>query len=428
MGFGLAFNQFFRFLSTILIPLEHSLDLISILSFAIGFTLFFYLFDKTMKKAKFLPFIVDLILISLLIVFINLDLSVHPRLFVYLSYVFNAAAFCAVLMWFSLKSGEEFKGVSMFLMTGAILYLIGAVLQSVFIVDVITYSPIIIYTFMVAGAIVFVSPMLLQRKGKAQFKRPLIMSLITCITFVFVALYFLIDLFLFYQIHYIFLITMIVMICGSSIFVIYLLQNIFRISKPSEIVQGEGDGGPKKDALSVFSRRELNNEKEISIFKSLFKEKYTTQGSSLTKDDILKNETRKKIFDFIGENSAVYFHQIMRGLDLPSHSVIWHVNLLFSFEFIGRLKIEEHYNHYIYYSKDLSTQQAKRFYFMNNEKCKAILEYLKNHYEGCSKTHLTKQLGMHSNTIKKYLIILEELQLISKKDHAKKITYHSILH
>ncbi len=432
VALGLAFNQFFRFFSTILISLENTLDLISILSFAIGLTLFFYIFDKTMKKTKFIPFIFNLILISLLLLFFNIDLNIHPRFFVYISYVFNAATFCSVLLWFSMKSGEGLKGVAVFLMLGAIIYLIGATLQSVFIVDVFSYSPIIIYAFMVTGAILFTSPMFLQWKGKAEFKRILIIGLVTCFTFVFVALYFLINLFLFYQVHYLFFLAIIVMICGTSIVVIYYLHNLYKIVDSSGTSTSKKEVGVEtetknRDILNMFSRRELNTKEEISLFSSLFKEKHMNEGSTLIRDDILKNETRKKIYDFIKENTAVYFYQIMQGLNLPTHSVIWHVNLLFSFDFICRLKIEEHYNHYIYFKKELSSQQVKKFYFLNNEKCKAILEYLENHSEGSTKTSLGKQLGMHPNTIKKYLIILEELQLVSKKKQAKKITYQATL-
>ncbi len=423
--FGLALTQFIWFLNTILIPHKHTLDLMAILCYAIGFTLFFFIFDKTMQKTKFIPFVINVILISLLIVFVYRD----PYLFfTYLSYVFNATVFCFILLWFSRKSGDEFKEPSLFLLTGAVLYLIGSILQSAFIVDVISYSPIITYAFIVGGALLFSSPVLLQREGKAKFKRVLIICLITCITLVFVALYFLINLFLFYQVHYLFIFTLIVMICGSIIIVIHFLQNMFNQAKPLAGINGETAIGQKQDPLSVFSLRELNTKKEISLFKSLFKEKHVAKGSRLTKADILQNETRKRIYDYLRENSVVYFHQIMRGLNLPNQTVIWHVNLLFSFDFIGRLKIEEHYNHYVYYDKELSGQQAKKFYFLKNKKCQAILKYLRHHEEGCSQTRLASQLGMHPNTIKKYLKVLQELQLISKKDQAKRITYHSILH
>jgi len=221
---------------------------------------------------------------------------------------------------------------------------------------------------------------------------------------------------------------MIVMICGSSITIIYFLRNFRKPSKNSEITKmGEKNGlkinKQNIDILKIFSNRELNTKDEISLFKSFFKEEHAAKGSKLTHDDILQNETRKRIYHYINENLIAYTHQIIKSLNLPTQTVIWHVNLLFSFNFISRIRIEEHYNHYIYYKKDLSSKQAKKLYFINNQKCKEILECLKNYDDGCSKTHLARQLGMHPNTIKKYLKILEELEIINKKKQGNGIIY-----
>lgn len=168
----------------------------------------------------------------------------------------------------------------------------------------------------------------------------------------------------------------------------------------------------------------INSNKVKLIVKSLKKKNLIVEGSRLTKDDILKNETRKKIYEFICKNSTVYFHQIMKGLDLPTHSVIWHVNFLHLFNFINRVKIEKHYNHYIYFNKNLDSQQARIMYFTNNKKCKQIIEHLKNENEGCTKTQLSKELGMHPNTIKKYINELEVLNIVSKKRSSNKNLYY----
>ena len=267
VSFGLAFNQFFWLLKQILTPFENTLDLIAILSYTIGLALFFLIFDTLMKKTKFLPFIINLILIPLIIIFHNVDLYVHPRLFVYISYIFNATTFCFILLWFSMKSGEEFKLIAIFLMTGAIVYLIGAVLQSTFIVDVISYSPIISYTLLVTGAVLFVSPVFFKRKKKSQIKTALIIGSISYIISLFIASYFIINLFLSYNVHYLFIIASAIMIFGASIILLHFILNIGKLSKTSELINIEKELKTKKDILSVFSRRDLITEEEISISK-----------------------------------------------------------------------------------------------------------------------------------------------------------------
>lgn len=213
-----------------------------------------------------------------------------------------------------------------------------------------------------------------------------------------------------------------------------MLENLTKHEKlVYEIIQ---DYFKKKRALEIkklvplitsrLSRQSfnINSEKVKLIIKSLKNKNLIVEGSILTKDDILKNEIRKRIYEFICKNSAVYFHQIMKGLDLPTHSVIWHVNFLHLFNFIKRTKIEKHYNHYIYFDKNLDSQQAKIIYFTNHKKCKQIIEYLKNENEGCTKTKLSKELGMHPNTIKKYINELEVLNIIHNKKSSSKNLYY----
>ncbi len=168
---------------------------------------------------------------------------------------------------------------------------------------------------------------------------------------------------------------------------------------------------------------DMNSKKIKLIVKSFLQKKIIVEGSRLTQDDILKNTTRKKIYEFINENSAVYFHQIMKNLELPSHSVIWHLNLLYLFNFIKKTKIEKHYNHYIYFKNDLNSEQARKIYFTKNRKCREIIEYLKNESDGCTKTQLSKQLEMHPNTIKKYINVLEATEIVYKETFSNKNLY-----
>jgi predicted transcriptional regulator len=52
-----------------------------------------------------------------------------------------------------------------------------------------------------------------------------------------------------------------------------------------------------------------------------------------------------------------------------------------------------------------------------------IKEYLKENDYGVTKTHLSMNLGMHHNTITKYLTKFEAFNLILKKKIAKRTLY-----
>ena len=76
----------------------------------------------------------------------------------------------------------------------------------------------------------------------------------------------------------------------------------------------------------------LNYEGIREILKSLIKKKLILERSKLTKNDILNNTNRKKIYDFITNNPGVYFNRIARELDLSNYILAWHIKILMKFE------------------------------------------------------------------------------------------------
>ena len=267
VSFGLAFNQFFWFLSKILIHLEEFFDLIAILSFAIGMTFFFFIFDILMKKTKYIPFIINLILIPLIVGFFIKPFYFNDRFFVYICYIFNTTTFCLILLWFSMKSRDEFKIVSILLLTGAILYIIGAILSSIFIKELISITPIISYSFLVAGAIFFVSPVYIKPKEKSQVKLLLIIGSTIYIISLFLALYIVIYFILLYQVNYLILIIIFIVTFGSTLIVFHFLFSIIKLRSSLIRIDREEELEERRDILSIFSRPETITEKEISISK-----------------------------------------------------------------------------------------------------------------------------------------------------------------
>ena len=267
VSLGLAFNQFFWLLSKILFTLGPIFDLTAILSFAISMSIFFFIFDKTMKKTKYFPFLINLILIPLIIAFFIEPLHLDNRFFVYVNYIFNATAFCLALLWFSIKSGDEFKMISLFLLTGAIVYIIGAILSSIFIKQLISITPLISYSFLIAGAILFVTPVFLKPKEKSHIKIVLILCSLIYIISLFIALYIVSLFFLLYQVNILFLISILAVTFGASLIIIYFLLSILKFKTPTERINNEEENDKRKDILSIFSRPETITEEEISISK-----------------------------------------------------------------------------------------------------------------------------------------------------------------
>ena len=94
--------------------------------------------------------------------------------------------------------------------------------------------------------------------------------------------------------------------------------------------------------------------------------------------------------------------------------------MLLRFEFITR---EEFKNHEIYFDSNLHARDRKFRYFASKEESKKIMKYLRENDYGITKNHLTMNLGMHHNTVTKYLKSLEDFNMVIKKKVAKRTLY-----
>ncbi|MFW9941880.1 MAG: hypothetical protein ACFFFT_12630 [Candidatus Thorarchaeota archaeon] len=157
---------------------------------------------------------------------------------------------------------------------------------------------------------------------------------------------------------------------------------------------------------------DLNARAIEEILGSLVKKKLIDAGTKLSRNDILKNSKRNQIYNYILKNPGVYFNKIVVELGINKPVVVWHINMLERFNFIKR---EEFEHHEIFFDSKLSEKNRKYSYFTSNEKSRKIIEYLRLNDFGITKTHLSSDLGMHHNTISKYLKMLEEINVIVRK-------------
>lgn len=164
----------------------------------------------------------------------------------------------------------------------------------------------------------------------------------------------------------------------------------------------------------------INETGIIAILSSFIKRNIVVEGSKLLKEDILTVPKRNLIYNYIMENPGVYYYDIVKKLNLSSHVVRWHLNILHLFNFINKMKIN---NHEVYYDVKINSEKVMAIYYISNEKCKNIIECLKVNDHGITKTKLSKELSMHLNTISKYLDGLEKINLLTKKKLSNKTLY-----
>jgi predicted transcriptional regulator len=154
--------------------------------------------------------------------------------------------------------------------------------------------------------------------------------------------------------------------------------------------------------------------------RSLIDKKFIVEGSKLTREDVLENQNRTRIFEFIKEKPGAHLMKIVRALNISNFLARWHLDMLLKFNYIKSEKIN---NHEIYYDLTISPKEARRNHLIMNEKCLKILRFLKSNNKGMTKYQLAKNLGMHYNTITKYIMELDEYDLVYKKDCKNRIHY-----
>ena len=156
------------------------------------------------------------------------------------------------------------------------------------------------------------------------------------------------------------------------------------------------------------------------VLTSLVNKNLIVEGSKLTKNDILKNAKRRKIYDFIVKNPGTYFNRIVKRLEMSNHVVIWHLSMLLKFSYI---KTENLDNHEIYFEFNFKLRNIKFNYFTSKDKSKLIIDYLKNNDIGITKTKISTDLKIHINTTIKYLDFLEDFNVVNRKNLSNKTLY-----
>lgn len=156
------------------------------------------------------------------------------------------------------------------------------------------------------------------------------------------------------------------------------------------------------------------------ILKTLIKKKDILERSKLTREDILNNPNREKIFNTIKDNPGIYFNRLARKLNLSNYILAWHIKMLSNFNYIRSSYFEKHE---AFFEADLKTENDELLFFVSKEKSKQLIDFLINNQEGATKTKLSRELRMHSSTVSNYVNKLEKYGILLKKKLPNKTIY-----
>ncbi|MBD3254097.1 MAG: hypothetical protein GF383_03350 [Candidatus Lokiarchaeota archaeon] len=165
---------------------------------------------------------------------------------------------------------------------------------------------------------------------------------------------------------------------------------------------------------SRITKSKINlNEKGIKlILQKLIEKDYIREGTTLIKSELLKNQNREKIYTFIKNHPGTFFQRIVKELRYNKSVVAWHLKILQKFNCIDSLNFD---NRDIYVVNDFPVVIAKIVYLCSHKKSYTIIKYFLKNHSNVKKSDLYKRLNMHHYTVKKFLSLLEETQIIKRE-------------
>ena len=154
----------------------------------------------------------------------------------------------------------------------------------------------------------------------------------------------------------------------------------------------------------------------LEILQFLINYKILIDGSKLTKDTILMNLYRRKIYNVIEKYDGATF-SFLREKVFTDHSgsagqLIWHLKMLLKFRYIKKLKVG---NYSLFLPIDMENDAGKLSFFMKNTLNKKIIELFKNHEE-IKKSEVYKMINFKRENVNYRLKILIEREILIYKD------------
>lgn len=151
------------------------------------------------------------------------------------------------------------------------------------------------------------------------------------------------------------------------------------------------------------------NENRIElILKELIKRRIIIPGTRLMKNNIVEHPKRNEIFNYIKKNPS-NINEIMRALNIGSNQALWHLSCLEKFKFIRSKQLN---NHKFFFKFDSNPKLDPLYFYLKKEIVQKIINFIKNKNKAFKITEIATGLKKNHSTIKKYLDILNDLELI----------------
>jgi predicted transcriptional regulator len=130
---------------------------------------------------------------------------------------------------------------------------------------------------------------------------------------------------------------------------------------------------------------------------------------NLKKDEILTNDIREKMYDYIINNEGAHFREIIDYVDIGPFAGVWHLQVLEDFGFINSHKYKQYK---IYYPRGRKILPNDPRLILKSNTAKAIVLFISKN-PGAYQTLIAKNLGKAQGTIRYNMKTLVDAKIIN---------------
>jgi predicted transcriptional regulator len=169
----------------------------------------------------------------------------------------------------------------------------------------------------------------------------------------------------------------------------------------------------------VRANPNLNKNSIELIIKNLIKKRILIPGTKLMKNNIIEHPIRNEIYNYIRKNPS-NVNEIMKAINIGSNQVLWHLSCLEKFRFTRSKKIE---NQRIIFDYDTNSDLDELYYYLKQDTVQDIINLLKKEGNSFKITEIASVIKRNYNTVKKYLEILQNLNVIKIEKDKKRVLF-----
>lgn len=141
----------------------------------------------------------------------------------------------------------------------------------------------------------------------------------------------------------------------------------------------------------------------------------------LSKEELLDNELRARVMEYLVESPGVYLGKISRELNIPTSTLKYHLNILRSFEMVTAAK-KGRCRHYFPRRRRFSDEEKAMYAALEHEPTRRMVELVARH-PGISQAGLVQTTGLSQSTVAWHMAKLEALGLAQAERRGVK-EYH----